>query len=170
MKDNIALHFGFINTPYTRATIARPFTSAKLKERGKLKRGSSKAMTAVKVAGILEAKYNVVEMFNEIYEEEISNILHEGFKEVAERIITERGGQTRSSMKNLMKPATRQIENMFRQFLDHEEMNGMIEGVPTDAAKGGKLHGRGKVTRRGIQRASFVNTGIYKASFRAWVK
>jgi len=170
MADNIALHFGFINTPYTRETIARPFTSAKLKEKGKLKRGSSKNMTALKVADILEAKYNVVETFHAIHEEEIKNVMHEGFKEVAERMISERGGQTRASLKNLMKPATKQIENMFRQFLDHEEMNGMIEGVPTDAAKGGKLRGRGKITRRGIQRASFVNTGIYKASFRAWVK
>jgi hypothetical protein len=170
MTDNISLHFGFINTPYTRETIARPFTSAKMEAKRHRKRGFSRTMTAEKVAGILEAKYNVVEMFNEIHEEEIKNIMHEGFKEVAERMISERGGQTRSSMKNLMRPATKRIENMFRQFLDHEEMNGMIEGVPTDAAKGGKLRGRGKITKRGKQRASFVNTGIYKASFRAWVK
>jgi hypothetical protein len=56
---------------------------------------------------------------------------------------------------------------MFRQFLDREEMNGLVAGVPTKAALGGARHGRGKITRRG-QRPSFIDTGIFRASFRCW--
>jgi hypothetical protein len=168
--QDITLHMGFINTPYTRETIMRPVASSKKEEKRNRKRGFTRTMTAIKVAGILEGKYNIVETFSEIYGEEIQNLLHDQFRETAKQIIIERGGRTTASLKNLMKPATRQIELMFRSFLNNEEMNGMVEGVPTDAAKGGKLRGRGKITRKGLQRASFINTGIYRASFRAWVK
>jgi hypothetical protein len=62
---------------------------------------------------------------------------------------------------------TQNIQNMFRQFLDREEMNGLVDGVPTKAALGGARHGRGEFTRRG-QPPSFIDIGIYHASFRCW--
>jgi hypothetical protein len=169
MPRDLTLHMGFVNTPYTSETIMRPATSAKAEAKRKRKRGFSKTMTAQKVANILEGKYNIVETFSEIHEEEIHNIMHDGFKEIAKNMIEKRGGSSNASLKNLMKPSTDHIQSMFRQFLDSEEMNGMVPGVPTGAALLGIRHGRGSKTKKG-QRPSFVDTGIYKASFRAWVK
>jgi hypothetical protein len=168
MSDTISLHMGFINTPYIKETIARPMTSAKIESKRKRRRGFSKTMTAEKVANILEGKYGIVETFSAVYEEEISNIMTEGFAEIARNMLSSGRTSTTSSIKNLMKPSTNNIQSLFRSFLDQEEMNGMVEGVPTAAALGGKRSGRGSKTRKGIKRPSFINTGIYRASFRCW--
>ena|ERR1700722_16257867 len=56
---------------------------------------------------------------------------------------------------------------LFRQFLDPEEVNGLVDGVATKAALGGARHGRGAIARRG-QRPSFVGAGVYGTSFRCW--
>jgi hypothetical protein len=165
--DNITLHMGFINTPYTKETIMRPATSAKAEEKRQRRRSFPKTMTAEDVANILEGKYGIVETFSAIHEDEISNIILEGFAEIAERIFEDRGFTT-ATLRNLMKPNTKQVENMFRRFLDREEMNDMVPGVPTKAARKGIRHGRGRITKSGTQRPSFIDTGIYKASFRAW--
>jgi vacuolar-type H+-ATPase subunit E/Vma4 len=167
--NDLILRMDFANTPYTSETIARPVTSARKESKRSKQRGFSRTMTAKKVADILEGKYGILETFYEIHEDEIKNIMHEGFKEVAERIITEREGRTTAKIKNLMKPSTNQIEELFRSFLDQEEMNGMVEGVPTKAAMSGVRHGRGSKTKHGA-RPSFIDTGIYRASFRAMVK
>jgi hypothetical protein len=166
MKD-ITLHMGFINTPYTAEAMAAPVRASKFEEKRKRRRGFSRTMTADKLAKILEGKYGIVETFSEIYGQEINDIIHNGFREVAEHMISNRkSGTTTISMKRLMKSYTDQVQNMFKTFIDDEEMNGMIPGVPTDASKG-KIRKRGISTR---QRPSFARTGIYKASFRAWVK
>jgi hypothetical protein len=161
--NDIKLHMGFINTPYTNETSTAPMRSSKLEERRKRKRGFSRTMTAEKLANILENKYNIVTVFNEVHEEDIKKLIENGFKEVAEHMIaTRKTGETTHQMKNLMKPYTTQIERMFRNFLDNEEMNGLVEGVPTAVSVTGR---RGR--RPG---PSFIRTGIYKASFRAWVE
>jgi hypothetical protein len=168
MSDSIKLHMGFINTPYTKKTIMRPITSAKEESKRKHRRGFTKTMTAQDVANILEEKYGIVDTFSMIYEDEINNMMKEGFAEIAENMLSKKIEYTSANIKNLMKPYTNQIVNIFRSFLDHEEMNGMVEGVPTAASLGGVRHGRGRKTKRGIQRPSFIDTGIYRASFRVW--
>jgi hypothetical protein len=51
---------------------------------------------------------------------------------------------------------------MFKAFIDDEDMNNMVPGVPTKVSIKG---------RRGRKPGpSFLRTGIYKASFRAWVE
>jgi hypothetical protein len=160
---NISLHMGFINTPYLQENLATPFRAAEKEEKRKRKRGFSRTMTAEKLSKILESKYGIVETFSGVYEEEIKSLMHEGFREVAENIIsTRKAGETTVQMKKLMNPYTKQIESMFRTFIDNEEMNGMVPGVPTKVS----IKGRGR-RRPG---PSFIRTGIYKASFRAWVK
>jgi hypothetical protein len=168
VTTNISLHMGFINTPYTAETISRPITSAKAESKRKRRRGFSKTMTAEDVAKILEGKYGIVETFQRIYEDDITRIIHEGFGEIVTNMISEGKASTTAKLKNLMKPNTNQIERMFRSFLDAEEMNGMAAGVPTQAAMRGVRHGRGSKTLRGQPRPSFIDTGIYRASFRCW--
>jgi hypothetical protein len=167
MREDITLHMGFVNTPYTRETKLRPIASAKVEEKRKVQRNFSKTMTAPKVANILERKYDIVETFSKIYEDEINSLLHERYSEIASKFISE-GKSTTATLKNLMKPSTKKIESMFRQFIDGEEMNGMVPGVPTEIALGGKIRKKGG--RRFKSRPSFEKSGIYRASFRAWVE
>ena len=54
-----------------------------------------------------------------------------------------------------------------KERLISEEINGVVDGVPTKAALGGAQHGRGNVDGRG-QHSSFIPTGINGASFRCW--
>jgi hypothetical protein len=169
MVETIKIHMGFVNTPYNKESMARPATAAKQEAARQRKRNFSKTMTAEKVSNILEGKYGIVDTFAAIHEHDIRALFHDQFREVATKIIEERGGQTYSSIKRLMNPATKEVEKLFKSFLDNEEMNGMVSGVPTQAAMRGVRHGRGSKTRRGIQRPSFIDTGIYRASFRCWV-
>jgi hypothetical protein len=167
MENNIKLHMGFIGTPYTYETKGAPIRSAKIEEARKRKRGFSRTMTADKLAGILERKYEIVQVFNEIYENEITEMIHNGFREVAEHMISNRKtGTTTIGMKRLMKPYTDKIQEMFRTFIDNEEMNGLVEGVPTAVS----VTGRGGWKWRRKPGPSFVASGIYRASFRAWVE
>jgi hypothetical protein len=162
VANDITLHMGFINTPYTVEAKSAPVRVSKREEARKRRRGFSRTMTAERVSKILEEKYNIVETFSEVYEQEIHSLLHDGFREVAEHMINNRKGETRAKMKNLMKPFTNQVQNMFKSFIDNEEMNGMVPGVPTAVSiKGRKGRKPGP---------SFVRTGVYKASFRAWIK
>jgi hypothetical protein len=164
MSDKLVLHMGFVNTPYNAASKARPATAAKAEEKRARKRSFRTTMTAEKVSGILEGKYGIVETFQAIHEEEIHNLMMEGFADAATSFLAKNKPFTTASLKNLMKPNTQQIVKMFRQFLDMEEMNGVVPGVPT------KISG-GRKRKRGIStppRPSFERTGIYRASFRCW--
>lgn len=161
---NLSIHMGFINTPYTAENKIAPISAARSEAARIRQRSFSKTMTAKKVANILEAKYGIVDVFNEVYEEEITSLVHENFKQVAEKVLARKGETTRL-MKDLMKPSSKKIEQMFKQFLDMEEMNGLVPGVPTKASHG-KLRKRGRTIR---PYPSFERTGIYKASFRCWI-
>lgn len=56
----------------------------------------------------------------------------------------------------------------FNIFLEQEEMSGLsIDGVPTQAALDGK-NSRLKL-ERGDRRPSFIDGGLFKSSFVAWV-
>jgi hypothetical protein len=61
------------------------------------------------------------------------------------------------------------IENMFRNFLDLREMDGM-PGVPTAAAEHGVSHRFKHPYAKRASRPSFIDTGLYQASFVAEVK
>jgi hypothetical protein len=163
MVDNILLHMGFVPTPYTSATKVRPVISAEREEKRKKSRGFTGNMTADKVANILEGKYSIIETFQVVYEEDIKNIISDKFPEVIVNMIYE-GKYSSATTKSIMKDSAKQIERLFKQFLDNEEMNGMMPGVPTKASLG-KQRKRGKTNK---QRASFEKSGIYRASFRCW--
>jgi hypothetical protein len=166
MVNKIYFRMGFVNTPYTAQTIARPVTSAKLEENRKRRRGFSKTMTAEKVAKILNSKYNILELFYGMYEKEINDIISSNFGQVASNMLSAGRELNKVSKKNLQ-PGMQEIVGMFRSFIDNEEMNGR-PGIPAQASLMGIRHRRGHRIRHG-SRPSFVDTGIYKASFRAWV-
>ena len=165
MTETIKLRMGFINTPYTTETIARPATSARIESRRSRRRSFSKTMTAESVAAILEEKYQIVETFSDIHREDIEKPVLDLFAQVAADIASGRRPYRSAPLSSLLRPATREIERSFQRFLMEEQMNGRVPGVPTQAALSGVRSGRGSKTKSG-PRPSFIDTGIYRASFR----
>lgn len=102
-----------------------------------------------------------------------------------------------SEMFALTGDATQEIEDSFRIFIDQKELDFVMPGVPTFASTGGEIsvteysvdkagnpkvrtvrRQRGAVNHRlkhpyakdNPPRPSFRDTGLYQASFRAWVE
>jgi hypothetical protein len=162
MAKNLTLHMGFLPVPYTKKYMADPWRGVRSVLAKKQSRGADSKMTAKDVADILEDKYNIIEVFAQLYEDEIMEPMINKFHDIVLKTLS---GEYKSSTDKIiqnMRPKTREIESLFRNFLSMEEMNGRT-GIPTEAARTGK----GRRTRR--SGPSFVDTGIYRAAFRAWI-
>jgi hypothetical protein len=146
---NIVIHMGFINTPYIRANMTAPMSAARAHEK-KSRRHYSKTKTAQQVANILEDKYGILEKFMEEYDDRIKESLHAKAKDFILQSLTQKGKLASDRMAQYMKPNTSQIEKMFRGFLDRNE-TGI--GVAVASKKG---------------RPAFIDSGVYRASFRVW--
>ncbi len=67
--------------------------------------------------------------------------------------------------------ATEELGDAFRIFIDQKELDGVIPGVPTQAALRGVNHRLMRpYAKSNPVRPSFKDTGLYEASFRAWVE
>jgi hypothetical protein len=146
---NVVIHMGFVNTPYTKAAMSAPMSTAKTHEK-KSRRHYSKTRTAENVANILEDKYGVLDIFMTMYGEEITGAINEKVQDFVVQSLSSKGKLSSDRMAQFVKPSTSQIEKMFRGFLDRNEtgintMASMLRGKP-----------------------SFINTGVYRASFRVW--
>jgi hypothetical protein len=138
------LHFGFEPTPYPDGD------------------------TADKIARILEDEYGIVEHFRDFNQDLISELMHEAMMDHDEELM---------STGRIELPA---IEDLFKQFLNSNEMAKLgVGGVPVRASrrkvKVGEYRRRGRwvkgYTRLGAtMRSSFVKTGTYRDSFRAWIE
>lgn len=158
MARSIVLHMGFINTPYSKKAKIAPMTFAKAHE-AKRQRAVSGRLGAQSVAGILEAKYNVVEVFTQVHGEDIQEILTDAFRDTIIKTFSEKKKFASERMVQFMKPKTAEIEKLFRSYLDREE-----SGADVAAANKGNRSGRKAKTPR----QPFIDTGIYRASFRCW--
>lgn len=117
--------------------------------------------TTHEVAQILEAKYGLFTHFWELHQEAIR-------REVGETVAW--------SIINTIKfgiplVGGEQLANTMREFnlfLEREEMAGLeVDGVPTQAALDGK---NSRLKRMyGPRRPSFIDGGLLKASFVAWI-
>ena len=140
------------------------------------------------VAQILEDRYHVMELFaEEVGSDAIANALAESAKDALADLVS--GGS--SNGVSLTQAATDEIEAAFRIFIDQQELDGVVPGVPTMASTGGyvdvkvtdkagnvktKRRYRGAVNHRlarpyakdNPQRPSFRDTGLYQASMKVW--
>lgn len=115
------------------------------------------------VAEILEAKYHVMEVFFETNEREIGGFFAESMRGALENLIA--GSPVTA---NPLVDAEGAVEDRFHRFIEQDEMDGLVPGVPTKAARRGVNH-RLKI-KRGDPRPSFRDTGLYEASFKAWTE
>ena len=169
------LHLGVIEQSYGWAA---PPGETKLQEglrvsRRKKKRaavrkllGLRSAVTTGDVAEILEAKYHVMETFYELHQEEIGDLI---VRSLAAKIETiQQGGY--AGYDEPFAGATSVIEDEFKQFLSQKVMETLgIPGVPTKAALAGVSHRFKHPYAQRAARPSFIDTGLYQASFKAWV-
>ena len=119
------------------------------------------------VAEILEGKYHIIEIFYELYKDQIGEALVNGLS---------------GSLENLMLGApvgdleafasgNSEIEALFKNFLSSGEIERLgLPGVPTKAALSGRSSRfKKKINSKG-RRVSFYDTGLYEGSFKSWVE
>jgi hypothetical protein len=77
---------------------------------------------------------------------------------------------TATQIKGLSTEETDKIETRFKQNLRRRRYDGVIPGVPTQTSLKGVSHLFMKPYARHGFRPSFIDTGLYMNSFRAWVE
>lgn len=156
------LHLGVVDVPYVDAET--PAASRK-----RLKAGKPPApneLTTGDVAEILEAKYHVMEVFFNLHQEDVAKDLEKSVAGALETLFA--GGPI---YVDPFGGATSKIEERFRDFLTNREMERLgYPGVPTQAAIDGVNHRKKHpYSSKNLRRPSFVDTGLYQASFKAEV-
>lgn len=157
------LVFGVMDVAYTHATGDDVAASAK---------------TTGDVAEILESKYHVMETFFALRKDRIAKILEQS---VADNIQAVINGQRPTDHSALTFEGEQKIEAEFRAFLTADEMStlvGALSPIPEVGVVGGFTGAAGRgVSHRKLHpyaqknkaRPAFVDTGLYRASFRAWI-
>ena len=166
------LHFGVIETPYAASSYQRVPKASKTFRRGAPKpirqdaAGGSNTKTTGDVAQILEDKYHIFETFADVLGLDIiaaslEHSLDDAIKDI-------QGGAPTKGL-SVTLAAEQELETAFRIFIDQEEMDGK-PGVPTAAALKGVNHRfLHPYAKSNPARPSFRDTGLYEASFKAWM-
>ena len=115
------------------------------------------------VAEILEQKYHIQEVFFELHKQYIAEALESSMANALESLLV--GAPSNLSP---TAEATSKIEDRFKQFLSNKELDALgYPGIPTKASLMGV--NRRMKTKKGGPRPSFIDTGLYQSSFKAWV-
>lgn len=165
------LHLGVIDIPYdVRVPESMKRVAVRTQRGGKakvIKASPSGGQTTGDVAEILEDKYHIMEVFFEdIGYEAVMGALVNSLEGAIENI---QSGAPLSTIK-LYAGAESEIETAFRLFLGQQELDGVMPGVPTKAALKGVNHRMVHPYAKRGPRPSFIDTGLYQASFKAWVE
>lgn len=120
------------------------------------------------VAELLEARYSVMGNFWELHGEECADDLTEVMQGRLENLLM---GAPTPDEGAFPEGSLGGIEERFRKMLDDRELDGRVEGVPTQAAQRGVNHRLMRpYARSNPSRPSFIDTGLYQNSMRAWVE
>lgn len=159
------LHLGVIELPYTepnpkpkRMAKARPGKQKPRKQR----KAAPENQTTYDVAVILEGKYHVMETYFDLHEQEIGDAFAESMAGALESLV-----MGAPPARNPLASAEAAVEAGFKHFLETKEMDDTsTPGVPTKASLRGVNHRLKR--KRGPSRPSFIDTGLYESSFKAW--
>jgi len=120
------------------------------------------AVDTADVAGWLEDKYHVMEIFYEHHDKQIADAMANSMQGALETVMM--GGPAGDPFAS----AADEIHKEFQDFILTKEMDRLgYPGVPTQASLQGVSH-RHKSRRGSPGRPSFYDTGLYVNSFRAW--
>lgn len=164
------LHLGVIDIPYaTNVPEAQRRSVVRRRPDGSIESftaAPSGGETTGDVAAFLEEEYHVMEVF---YEDVGSDAIAKAL-EVSARDALENMMMGSPADISLTKAAEDEIAAAFKLFLVQQEMDGVVGGVPTKAALAGVNHRLKHPYAKGNpERPSFIDTGTYENSFRAWV-
>lgn len=137
------------------------------------------ATTTGEVAEILEDRFHVMETFATQYEDFIAEELTVSTANALDSL-------SHGAPSNLKptKEAEQAIEAKFRQFLDNDEMSKIVAGLSPElraalgaagnfggaAAAGVNHRKKHPYSKKNKARPAFIDSGLYQASFRAWVE
>lgn len=154
----ITIHLGVIDVPY-----GPPENPKKV---GKKPAKSQPTRTTGDVAEILEAKYAVMKTFWEINDGNLGERLTDSVAATLENLMSGAPPTT-----DPFGSFTQDVEKRFHDFITYKVMDrlGTNPGVPTKAAMRGVSHRFKHPYARRPERPSFVDTGLYLKSFKAWV-
>lgn len=122
------------------------------------------------VAEILEDNYHVMRTFAELHDQDIADALADGMAKVLEAI--GRGDPVPTDLSQALVRPMGQIETEFRDFLDRDEMGAILPASQQSQAalKGVNHRKKRPYVKANKARPSFIDTGLYQASFRAWIE
>lgn len=115
------------------------------------------------VAEFLEDRYGIMAYFFNMYGDRIAELMADSIAGALENMMA---GAPPSQ--DPYAEAMSEIHNLFSQFLFTKKMDGQ-PGVPTLRAQLGISKRFKKVNGGREPRPSFIDTGLYEASMRAWV-
>jgi hypothetical protein len=147
----VILHLGVADIPY--ANEAQP-------KRDKVAAGTQ---TTGDVAGWLEDRYHIMEIFFHEHEDAVAKAMEGGLAGSLESLLTGAPATT-----DVFGEGANKIRTLFMDWLSSGAIEHLgIPGVPTMAALKGISH-RFK-RKRGPRRPSFIDTSTYEDSFIDWV-
>jgi hypothetical protein len=144
-----------------------PYVNAPSPGQNKVTAGT---VTTGDVAGWLEDKYHVMEIFALEHEADIAADLEHGLAGALESLLM---GAPPSL--DAFGAGTSRVEERMKEFISNGEMDALgYPGVPTqaaiDRAAGNKRSARMTRARKSNAKAvSFYDTGLYQSSMKAWV-
>ena len=115
------------------------------------------------VAVILEAKYGIMGKFYEVNQAKVAHALEQALADSLDNVLM--GAPLTDGP---FEAGLSDIRHEFDVFITTKQLDGLVDGVPTAAALAGVSH-RFK-SKKGPPRPSFVDTGLYLASFKAWME
>lgn len=161
------LNLGVNDIPYTNGPIApRRVVHRTYKGREKtFTVAPSGQQTTGDVAEILEDKYNILETFSQVYQEEIADALAHSIAGAIENMFS-----GAPPVENPYIEAEAEITTGMKLFLDLQEMDGNGP-VPTKAALRGVNHRLAKpFAKDNPARPSFIDSGLMQANYKAWIE
>jgi hypothetical protein len=170
----VILHLGVHDMAYAAQfhSKASPSTSAQKAKRGmsaahastRAQQAYGKGMTTGEVAGILEAKYHLMETFWSMNRQTIAASIQQSIGGAITNVINGQPGPIL-----LTAQAISDIETAFKQALSARAFDGRIAGVPTQASLAGVSHRFKQPYAKRGSRPSFIDTGALQSSFAVWV-
>jgi hypothetical protein len=150
------LHLGVVDIPYAQAP-----------KRHQRKAGTGGTQTTGDVAGWLENRYHVMEIFAEEKGDKIAAALEDSLAGALESAFM---GAANMNNYDPTGKAMTDIEDAFKVFLSSQEIEKLgYPGVPTQAAQDGVNRRLKHPYQKRAARPSFIDTGLYQSSFKAWI-
>lgn len=125
-----------------------------------------RGQTTGDVAEILEAEYGIMGAFWRVHGDEIAKDMETGLQHSMDALLS---GEPH--IENPFGSAMAATEHRFKRFISSQEVERVgIPGTPTKAALKGVNHRKKHpYAKANARRPSFRDSGLYEASFKAWL-